>query len=916
MLFADNTTLLCPCNDLESATILGIARELGVDVRVVTGGWGLILADALVQHPDIDGFRRDVVTVELPSAEEPANAGAERLLLEQAGKRVHVIDHHDSAASAMQDAPREAYRPSSLEQFAALFGHELTREQYLVAIADRDYFPGLSAAGASWDEALALRAGERAIRGETDDFDAAQTWADGRIRTLGKDATELRFLRAPARFRNLMLDVLQTPTQEAFDAASKCRKPLRLPGALVIVHAEDEDSDDPNQLGAVLEVRYAGPASMHPALRALRDDPAFAAGLKTWSGGGRFGCFFGAEARPGYPAPPFDSLVSRVLGYVLDSAMPLREYQCSFLLPLDLFADEHLRHDPAGRKTDFHQRLQDRVTAGDIQLHKLRLVPASEWQPTDDEAMLETEARLYFLPQLQDVLFDTEPTAACGATGPRRVGLDPIQRYRLPRANLVDSLRWTLTGQGIGASALTARIADCSLYRYYNDLFILAISVTLEDRLAASKCNPPTLDQRPEIPGTAAMSCDAPDWWHPLFDIDDQGFERIARRQLDHWLRFTKHGRILYRSFIEQVLEFKVEPQRLTGTDNGHPIHRQWQYQDEQGSKGDDLSPIVYWLLQRFFAPADACAADQQQIKDRLRLQYLCEERMFVNVAYALCGETPRDQAGLEQRDRLFSLALYVDRESDGFSSQQGYVYDRAYTQALMTEGSAETPSPRLDRWRGIGTLSGYSPYANAYLGSGDMFASVIAPRHVPYHYQRMLILVLFYQLTLRGYNRRISHATTSLLEGNSAAGPAAGDPGQAFRALRGDFIEFTNNYWFREITLAIQGKEIFERQIAAAELVQEYTQIKDEMERADEYTASLRDRRLNDHVFTLSLIGLLVAALATPWTDYGIAQKDAIRLSAAAAIFLLVWVGCRLTNSRLFLCRWLKQLAKSFGSA
>jgi hypothetical protein len=423
---------------------------------------------------------------------------------------------------------------------------------------------------------------------------------------------------------------------------------------------------------------------------------------------------------------------------------------------------------------------------------------------------------------------------------------------------------------------------------------MLAVSVTLEDPLD-------------KIPGAVDLSNDSADWWRPLFDTDDASFKRIKQRQLDHWLRFTKHGRILYRSFIEQVLEFKFEPQRLTGADSGREVDQPWRFEDADGRTDDDLSPIVYWLLQRFFAPPDAAQDYVRGLHDQLRLQYLCEERMFVNVAYALCGETPVGELGLAQRDRLFSLALYVDRESDGWSSQQGYVYDRTYIERLLAGDGEGTPGHRLDRWRGIGTLSGYCLYANAYLGSGNMFSNVIAPGHVPFHYERMLILVLFYQLTLRGYNRRISHATKRLVD-RSAVAATSGDPGAAFRKLRRDFIEFTNNHWFHEITLAIQGKEIFARQVAAAELSHEYAQIKDEMERADEYTAALREQRMNSQVFALTIIGLVIAGLALPWKDWGAV------LSAALLVPFATWVICQFTDWRRGPCRWLRPLAQAFG--
>lgn len=858
MLRPGDASLFCPRNDLESATILEIAQEFGMDCRTVAGGWGLTLDEALIQHPDIDSLRSLVLVVELPGDEA-------RERLRRAGKVVYDIDHHDRA-----EAP-SAPRPSSLEQFAQLVGRRLTEQEYLIAIADRDFLPGLSAVGVEWAQAQALRVREREVRGEAAAFDAAVAYAATHRRRFGA----LNLVLAPLRFRDVMLDVLQQPEQNRYERAAGRHEAVVLDSALALFY-DDEDPDRRR----VVELRFAGPASSRPAIAAVRADPRFAVELLLWSGGGHFGGYLGAAARPGHPAPPFDALVSRLLGYVLGTGTPVRDYRCTFLLPLDLFDDADLGRDPATHATRFDKHLDQRAAAGDIDRHRTHIVPQKDWKDSADEEMLETEARLYFLPNLQDLMFDTQGQQPRVQVGPHReVGLRPIERWRLP-GEFVASLRWHLTGEGIrGAPPIVARICDCSLYRYYNGLFVFALSVALDDRPVPGPADAGRDQGRAGVAVPEQLSADGAAWWHPLFYSTGPELAAIEHRQLDHWLRFTKHARILYRSFVEQLVEGKFENQRLEGKDRDLPIG--WTPQEES------LSPIIAWLLRRFFMPRGADAAYEKALAERLRLQYLCEERMFVNVAYALCGERPVDALAQEQRERLFSLALYVDRESDTWASEGGYAYDREYTRALMKgEDDGKDPRHRLDRWRGLGILSGYGPYSNAYLGDGGFFSNIVAPRHVPYHYERMLILVLFYQLTLRGYNRRITHATARLIASGS-------DPGSAFRTLRRGFIEFTNNYWFREVTLAIQGQEIFARQVAAAELDAEYQEIKDEMERADEYTASVRDRDLNEWVAAATVFGFFVALVALPWPWPG----------AALLILAGLWAFCRLDDHRALPC-------------
>jgi hypothetical protein len=139
-----------------------------------------------------------------------------------------------------------------------------------------------------------------------------------------------------------------------------------------------------------------------------------------------------------------------------------------------------------------------------------------------------------------------------------------------------------------------------------------------------------------------------------------------------------------------------------------------------------------------------------------------------------------------------------------------------------------------LGLWDATGLYAGYTDLSNAYLGAGSFYCNIVAPRHVPYSYERMLIAALFYQGSLRHYSREISLATHDLTDKPWWRGW----PGAGFHALREEFITFTNRYWFQELTPQLQGKRIFQLQQAALGLTGEYEFIKEEMERADEFMA------------------------------------------------------------------------------
>jgi uncharacterized membrane protein len=379
-------------------------------------------------------------------------------------------------------------------------------------------------------------------------------------------------------------------------------------------------------------------------------------------------------------------------------------------------------------------------------------------------------------------------------------------------------------------------VTDVSLFEYFNELYVLAVTVKPQV----------TIDQN------SSLNRDNATWWHDLVFSNLEVFSKIKILQLQNWLRFTNQMRIIYPSFPEQVEEKKITLSELKTSKESEPI--------KFGTK-DKFSPILLHWVKQFFK--------DEQLTERLK--FLPDDRMFVSVAYGLSGLPPKTAYGREEIKRLFSLALYVDHEGVTFSNLDGYVYDPKFTQNLMQQHC-------LNRWEQLGTHSGYCGYANAYLGFGWFFNDVIAPSHVPYIYGRMLLLALFYQATLRNFNRRVSYATRVLSE--------SGEP-KHFRALRKKFILFTNNYWFREVSNQTQGIEVFELQTKNLGLEKEYTLIKDEMERADEYSVTLQTEKFNKFAVGFALVTLVVTMFTVDGSDYFSVLKD---FKDASGLFLSAW--------------------------
>lgn len=152
-----NTLLICPENDLESKTIIKIAKKLGIEVRPSRQQWGARLEnepDKNFKNPQ----KKDMWVVEIPGPEKEAALRAE-------GYKLTVIDHHEyEGLNRYNDL-------SSLEQFALRCGYELIGEEKQIAVNDRSYIWGLISEGVSFEDIKTLRKKEMLLQGWTpEDF--------------------------------------------------------------------------------------------------------------------------------------------------------------------------------------------------------------------------------------------------------------------------------------------------------------------------------------------------------------------------------------------------------------------------------------------------------------------------------------------------------------------------------------------------------------------------------------------------------------------------------------------------------------------------------------------------------------------------------------------------------------------------
>lgn len=541
----------------------------------------------------------------------------------------------------------------------------------------------------------------------------------------------------------------------------------------------------------------------------------------------------------------FKELIARIFSLFLVTGRPLLFYNCTFFLPLDLALDNEL--DSCCARSRITVRANDEIERYRIDPPaSLLTMDKKEW---GDEDKLHAQAYEFFYTHLQGQLYEsTNP--------PQSASVKPIIHRRI-RKDCLKDLSLDLVDKKVNSDGTevtkttTASIEDVSLYEYYNGICLLAVRVEHPENKRLSEPEPP-------YPVSELISdCN---WWRALVFGDDDWWSRVESLQIEDWLRYTKLVRILFSSFHEQLEEGKIAPLTL----------RRREEIIRKREVSDPFSPVIVYFLEQFLD------IDTEDLTRQKRLRQVADERMFAHAAYVLAGPSPEPgDVAMEEFERLFSFALYVDHGADALDPHR-WAYDRDFTRQLMEQHT-------LRRWQSIGSLSGFTDYSSVFMGFGWFFHHVTAPIHVPYVYAKIQILVLFYRATMNQLDRRITLATRDLMEKKHHS--------TAFVRLRRYFIKFTNDYWFRELTPQIQGKEISNLMMAQQSLDDKYELLKDKIERATEYSQSLKDKWFQDRADIASWFAFVLAVGALLMSVFD-CQTGALGNSIIAGATLLIILG------------------------
>lgn len=592
-------------------------------------------------------------------------------------------------------------------------------------------------------------------------------------------------------------------------------------------------------------------------------------------------------------------VISVLFNSLVVTGKPVMHYGCNFYIPLDLFLEEELqshcedllclRQSPIA--SYLYSSTDNRPTEDARASEHSQSGTGTPPPPTENKKRAnDTQTFFYFTAHLRRYLFETgtkidrkfrvepikefhwqPPEPIFLATGVNQQTQHPCDQSVLCTgnpgtpshdSNTVDNTNTDTTPTTVTRYPLTniqAQVDTVRLYRYFNQLYILDIQVSnTADTHVKKDDTPPSWQNNGDH------------WWHDLLFGQEELFVAAQAQQLEVWLRYTQTVRRLYPSFMEQADEKKIDRINLLSSE-GQPLLASCRHplkaskihiepSDELNNHiSEAIAPYILFLLEQFFVPASdslqsrwkrywaglpgtIIPSQQQSVTPLLkpRLKYIEDDRAFVSVRYALCGPAPQTAREKDNHQRLFSYALYVDTGADGFPALGGYCYDPDFLSNLTCQN-------QYRRWDASGSYYGYTNFSNVALGYNSYFNTTIAREDIPRVYNRMLVSALFYRLSLTHYNRRVTYATNMI---KNRSWRIFRNP---FNRLRRDYIEFTNKYWFTELTHQTQGQEIFRHQMDALKITELYKEIKEEMHWAHEYLSSRT-------TYWLTIFGVIIA--------------------------------------------------------
>lgn len=242
----------------------------------------------------------------------------------------------------------------------------------------------------------------------------------------------------------------------------------------------------------------------------------------------------------------------------------------------------------------------------------------------------------------------------------------------------------------------------------------------------------------------------------------------------------------------------------------------------------------------------------------------LLDERMIVYSYVSIDPATvPEGYAQSEEYQHFLSRLLYVDHEGTGFRYQEEFEREQL-KQNLYT------------RWAHEGTYYGFTSYSNVSctLGvydRGEHLAKegFLIHRMFDSRYYLMAIIALFYRATLIDFAQKTALVARGLYHDQQEGEFSLGNV-QYARALRAEFLHFSNHWFFEELANKDEEIEHFDMQCRGYRILAMKKEVDGEIA---ELNASLREyaqSQSTEAVNRLAMVSMILGAGAVVTGYFG----------------------------------------------
>lgn len=322
----------------------------------------------------------------------------------------------------------------------------------------------------------------------------------------------------------------------------------------------------------------------------------------------------------------------------------------------------------------------------------------------------------------------------------------------------------------------------------------------------------------------------------------------------------------------------------------------------------DYLSNVIQSLLLNL-QPAPHL---QERVAGKSYFQSFTDDRMFVvsycpdaklaaKLSRVCCGEF-----GYERSDEWYRF-LYVDGGGPGIAN------DLMKKQLIRSNTYA--------RWAQYGSLYGLTRYSLVLLCDGGIDYLY---DHMKGIYYQMALVVLFQRCMLLKFSQDVKELTHFFPRGSENLDI------DKFREkaskLQADFIEFTNKYWYTEVTPQEQGVEMYKQWMQLLDHEYLYGKVRSEINEMASYIRTEIEHKTSRQLAIITAVGLPISAAVMMgtiwlvlygeeihktthlgWLQFGVYLAFLIA-SWLATCFVVGWSAMALWDWRKFLHRFIKK--------